>query len=218
MDMDELADRHPRLHHVTTAGAWSAIASGGLLSASALLDRYDVPEPRRRELITRPRPDPVELSHPAYPPAVLFDNRPLRTEILQRCLDCSVEEWCRLLNARVFFWATEARVDNHLRARGHRGQARELLTISTERLLREHEARMTLCPFNSGSALYPNAPRRGPDTFQPIGDYPYDTHRRRRGRANALAEVCIEDRLHPIAEVVTSVVSIDQDGTRQQLA
>lgn len=217
MDTSELVERHPRLHHVTTGGAWEAIARGGLLSTSALLDRLEVPVPRRTALESRPRPDAVELNHLEHGKAVIFDNRPLRLDILDGRLDCSLEEWCRLLNARVFFWATGHRLENHLRARGHRGKPRDVITISTRRLLAAYADRVTLCAFNSGSALYPNAPRRGPCSFQGIEEYPYQVHRRRRGKANALAEVCVTGGLATIEDLVEEVVRIEPDGTRARI-
>jgi hypothetical protein len=217
MEISELVDRFPRVHHVTTGGSWDGIAATGLLSTSALLDRYEIRAPRRYALESRPRPEAVELAHPSHGRAVLFDNRPLRPDILRGCLDCSVEEWCRLLNARVFCWATESRLENHLRARGHRGQGRDVITLSTERLAARHAEAITLCAFNSGSTLYPNAPRRGPDTFMRIEDYPYDDHRRRRGRKNALAEVCVTGRIGEIVDVVEQVVRIESDGTLHQV-
>jgi hypothetical protein len=107
-----------------------------------------------------------------------------------------VADWCRLLNARVFLWATEKRLDNHLRARGHRGQAREVITIDTALLLGRHAESVTLCAFNSGSALYPNAPRRGPDSFVPVSAYP---------SGDAIAEVCVDRAIADVEEVTLSV-------------
>jgi hypothetical protein len=89
MEISALVDRFPRVHHVTTGGAWDRIAATGLLSTSALLDRFEVPEPRRSALESRPRPEAVELAHPSHGRAVIFDNRPLRLDILRKCLDCS---------------------------------------------------------------------------------------------------------------------------------
>jgi hypothetical protein len=93
-----------------------------------------------------------------------------------------------------------------------------VITLSTERLVARHAQAITLCAFNSGSALYPNAPRRGPDTFARIEDYPYDDHRRRRGPGNALAEVCVTGRIGEIEGVVEDAVRIESDGTRHRLA
>jgi hypothetical protein len=192
---EQLIERFPRLFHVTEAGAWRSIRRHGLLSASALLDLYDVGEPRRSSIEAEPRSQNVVLDDPLLGRAVIRDNRPLRLDILRRCLDGSVADWCRLLNARVFFWASERRLDNHLRARGHRGQPREVVVVETRRLLARDRDSISLCAFNSGSALYPNAPRRGPQSFVRIGDYTSDR----------VAEVCVDWALADVEEIGASV-------------
>ena len=40
MDVDAFIARHPRLYHMAEAGSWPQIERGGLLSTSALLDRF----------------------------------------------------------------------------------------------------------------------------------------------------------------------------------
>lgn len=218
MSPEELVDRFPRLHHVTEAGAWDSIQRHGLLSTSALLDLFEVDEHVRYALEARPRPESVAIGHPVHGQAVIRDNKPLRLGILERCLDGTVEDWCRTLNRRVFFWATEHRLANHLRARGHRGQRRDVVTVSTERLLERIPEAVTLCPINSGSTLYPNAPRRGPDTFTPVESYPFDEMRRRRGVRDAVVEVCVDRALYDASDVVDSVITLEADGTRTRIA
>ncbi|HYB25227.1 MAG TPA: hypothetical protein VEF89_01295 [Solirubrobacteraceae bacterium] len=106
----ELIRRHPELFHVAEAEAWPAIRRLGLLSTSALLDRFGVNGPRREELEAAPRPDSVRLRHSSLGEVWIRDNKPLRPEILATCLDgVSVAEWMRLLNARVFFWLDQDR-------------------------------------------------------------------------------------------------------------
>jgi hypothetical protein len=207
MDRDELIERFPRVFHLTEAGAWTSIQRHGLLSTSALLDLFKVAEPSRSQIEARPRPDDVVLEHPRAGRAVVRDNRPLRPDILRRCLEGSVSDWCRLLNARVFLWATERRLHTHLRARGHRRRAREVITIDTGLLLGRHAESVTLCAFNSGSALYPNAPRRGADSFLAVDAYPLD----------AVAEVCVDRALANVREIALSVTAIDEDGAERTI-
>ncbi|GAB3984737.1 hypothetical protein GCM10029978_095230 [Actinoallomurus acanthiterrae] len=215
MDLEEFVTRFPVAYHVTEAGAWPFIQRHGLLSTSALLDLFEIDARTREQIETRPRPASVTIDHPDHGTAVIRDNKPLRPHILERCLDgCGVTDWCRVLNSRVFFWATEQRLENHLRARGHRHQARELVTIDTRSLMERHGASVTLCAFNSGSALYPNAPRRGPDTFTTVEHYPYDEMRRRHGARNALAEICVQWGLPDITAVASSIHAITEDGAR----
>jgi hypothetical protein len=127
MDDEELIEGCPRLFHVTETGAWPSIRRRGLLSTSALLDLFSLPEPLRSQIEAQPRLRDVVLADPHVGRVVIRDNRPLRPHILRSCLKGLVSDWCRLLNARVFFWASERRLRNHLRARGHRGQPRDIL-------------------------------------------------------------------------------------------
>lgn len=217
MEPEELIERFPRLFHVTDADAWASIRRHGLLSTSALLDLFEIREPLRSQIEARPRPESVPLEHPRVGRAVIRDNRPLRLGILQRCLECGVSDWCRLLNARVFFWATERRLHNHLRARGHRGQAREVVAVDTRRLLAREQDSVTLCAFNSGSALYPNAPRRGAGTFVSVDAYPFDAWRAKRGAGDALAEVCVDGALADVEAVAVSVTAVAPDGGRRTI-
>lgn len=218
VDDQQLIEHFPRLFHVTHAGAWSSILRHGLLSTSALLDLYGVDAVARAAVEAEPRPAEVTLDDPVLGRAVVQDNRPLRVHILQRCLDGTpVADWCRMLNARVFFWATERRLENHLRARGHRDQPREVVVVDTARLLARDRDAVTLCAFNSGSALYPNAPRRGPGSFAAVQAYPFDELRRRRGLRDAVVEVCVDHALGDIAGVAERVWSVAADGSREEI-
>lgn len=134
MDDEELIEGCPRLFHVTETGAWPSIRRRGLLSTSALLDLFSLPEPLRSQIEAQPRLRDVVLADPHVGRVVIRDNRPLRPHILRSCLKGLVSDWCRLLNARVFFWASERRLRNHLRARGHRGQPRDIPVVDTRRL------------------------------------------------------------------------------------
>jgi hypothetical protein len=217
MNDEELIERFPRLFHLTEPGAWSSIRRYGLLSTTALLDLFGVAEPVRLQIEARPRPRDVVLEDSHFGRVVIRDNRPLRPHILRNCLKCSVSNWCRLLNARVFFWASERRLRNHLRARGHRAQSREILIVDTRRLLARHRGSISLCAFNSGSALYPNAPRRGPDSFLPLDAYPFDRRRTRRSHADTVAEVCVDRALMDVEAVVSSVHAIAPDGSARTI-
>jgi hypothetical protein len=213
MDDEELIERFPRLFHVTEAGAWQSIRHHGLLSTSALLDLFGIAEPLRSRIEARPRPRDFILEDPRLGRVVIRDNRPLRPHILRGCLKGAISDWCRLLNARVFFWANERRLRTHLRARGHRGQPREVLIVDTRRLLARHHDSISLCEFNSGSTLYPNAPRRGPHSFLPLDAYPFDRSRTRHSRSDAIAEVCVDRALMDIEAVASSMQAVAPDGT-----
>jgi hypothetical protein len=117
----------------------------------------------------------------------------------------SAEQWYRLLNGYVFFWPTEARLTTLLNARAYRGREHDVITIDTRRLLQRHSDAIVLSPINSGSTIY-QPPRRGRETFRTVADYPYEEHRRRRGRAGAIAELAVLHSVPNIEELATRVV------------
>jgi hypothetical protein len=192
MTPGELADRHPRLFHLTTPGAWPSIAAHGLLSTAGLLDLFEVPAERRDALTARRRPGEVPLSHPRHGAAVLNDNLPLSEGALAGCLDdgLSPADWLRLLNGRVFFWADEDGLARLLNARMNRGRTRGVLVFDTLSLVSAHAARVELSPINSGATIRRPA-RRGLGTFTPLGALSYRDWQRRRGGRDRVVEVAV---------------------------
>jgi Family of unknown function (DUF7002) len=93
----------------------------GRRRTEALLDRFEVAEPQRTELLTRRRAVSVTISHPEHGTAVVRDNIPLSESKLAAALtDMTVEQWLRLLNSKVFFWLQRERVNRLLGARAYR--------------------------------------------------------------------------------------------------
>jgi uncharacterized protein DUF7002 len=163
---------HPELLHVAEAGAWPSIRRFGLLSTSALLDRFQVTGLERERIEAAPRPDAVLLKHPAIGEAWIRDNRPLRPTILAASLDgISPAEWIRLLSGRVFFWVDRGRAVGLIEARAHRNRSHDVLVLDTRRVLAHHGGAIDLTAFNTGAALFPGGPRRGPSAFTPLSHY-----------------------------------------------
>ena len=210
MTPEELAERHPRLYHVTTPGAWASIARLGLLPPVALLDLFEVEPARRHELIAARRPAEVRVEHPAHGTAILNDNLPLREPALAGCLDdgLTAQDWLRLLNARVFFWADTDGLARLLGARTNRGRAREVLTFDTLGLARAHAARVELSPINSGSTIRRPA-RRGLATFTPLLAMGYARWRRQRGGRDRILEVVVRGG---VCDISLYLVSIRTEG------
>ncbi len=206
MSPEELAERHPRLFHVTEPGAWPSIARFGLLSTRRLLDLFVVGAEWRAHLVTRRRPEAVALEHPQYGQVVLNDQRPLSESALRRCLDDGLEpaDWIGMLNDRVFFWADEAGLDRLLTARMNRERPRAILVVDTLSLARAHLGRVEISPINSGATLRRPA-RRGLGTFTPLGAMSFDTWRRKRGQRDAILEVVIRDAVPDIEQHVKDV-------------
>jgi hypothetical protein len=206
MSPEELAEKHPRLFHVTEPGAWPMIARHGLLSTSRLLDLFGIGGERRVELGTRRRPDAVPLEHPQYGRVVLNDQRPLSERALAGCLDDGLApaDWIAILNERVFFWAEEERLDRLLSARMNRARSRDILVVDTLSLARAYAERVELCPINSGATLRRPA-RRGLDTFTPLGSLSFAAWSRQRGQRDTVVEVVVRDGVPDIARHLIEV-------------
>jgi hypothetical protein len=204
MDAAELVTTHPRIFHMAEAGAWDGIRKHGLLSTAALVDLFEIAEPRRSRLLAERRPDMTALRHDVHGTALVRDNGPLNDKKLRAALtDMSAPDFLRLINGKVFFWPTSKRLDTLFKARAYRDRPHLILTIDTASLLAAHAERITLSPINSGATVH-NAPARGSDTFQSIADYDFEGWRKRRSRSTAIAEVCVE---HSVPDIERHVVS-----------
>src|ERR1700730_7684311 len=100
MDRRELVLRWPVLYHMAEAGSWPSIRRNGLLSTTALLDLFEVEEPRRQRLETEWRRDSQRIDHPIHGTAVIRDQRPMPPEVLEKFLEpgLSTADWYRLIN------------------------------------------------------------------------------------------------------------------------
>ncbi len=200
MDVAELVETYPRLYHMAESGSWAGIQRHGLLSTSALLDRFEVNGNRRAQLELSRRPESVTITHPTHGAAVIRDQIPLREGPLEQCLvGMTPTEWYRELNGRVFFWLDEDRVRGLLRGQAYRNHAHDVLTVNTASLVRVHEDGISLAPINTGSTIYNPRPR-GVGTFLPIAKYPFDEWRRRRSRRTAVVELAVDDRVPDIVD------------------
>lgn len=197
MHAETFLRRHPLLFHAAEAGAWPSIRARGLLSTSALLDLFEMRGERRAAIESARRPERVELRHPRHGRAWIRDNRPLRDDILARCLvGMSPREWYEALNGKVFFWASAERLERLLRARAHRDRAHDILVVDARLLLARHARRLTVTTINSGAALFPSAPSRGRFTFKRLADVP---------PSETVVEVAVEGAVRDIGSLVQSV-------------
>jgi hypothetical protein len=192
MTVNEFVQHYPTLYHMANSGTWESIRDHGLLSTTALLDRFGIDGEERFQIESCHRPRSIEITHLQFGTVVIRDQAPMRESALDNCLDgVSPREWYELLNRKTFFWVTEARVSTLLSARLYRNSGHTVITIDTASLLDKHADRVTLSPINSGSTLY-NPPARGRDTFRSFGDYPFEERRKKRGLANAVAELAVD--------------------------
>ena len=212
MKEDELIARYPRLWHMAHDGAWPAIRDYGLMSASALLDAYNVQDPERHALRSCRRPDSVPLEADALPTAVIRDQKPMTDAALVRCLDDGLtpKDWYELLNSRTFFWLSRARIWTLLKARAYRDVRQTVLTLDTARLVAAHRDRIWLSPINSGATLF-SPQRRGKQTFQRIAAFPYEARSAGRADANNVVELVVDHSVSDIADFVLAVHSVQND-------
>lgn len=206
MTPEDLAEKHPKLYHVTEPGAWASIKKHGLQSTSRLLDLFEVRNPQRILLESKRRARAIPLCHPSVGQVILNDQAPLFEKALEKCLDDSLtpSDWLKILNARVFFWASEEGLNRHLQARLNRTRSREVLVLDTLSLAKKHQQQIEICPINSGTT-FRKAARRGLETFTPLLKYPYATWSKLRGQRDKIHEVTVLGGVADIEEHLLEV-------------
>lgn len=215
MDREQFVELFPTLFHLAAVSAWPGIEEYGLLSVSALCDLCRVPPSDRVALEARPRRDSVPLFLPSGATAEIRDQGPLSESKLAACLDdMTVEEWCRLLNRKVFFWPTLNRVMRLREAKRNRNHSHIVIAIDTALLVAAHEDQIALSPINAGAVLF-DPPRRGRGTMSPIEDYDLDAWRHRRSSKKAIAEVSVDWSLPDLAAVTSWVERWEPAGERR---
>jgi hypothetical protein len=205
---ERLIARFPKLYHMAHDGSWPSIAEHGLLSTSSLLDLYRLSGAQRHRIELEWRPESVPLEADGLSRAVVRDQKPLRPDLLARCLTggMTTSQWYELLNRRVFFWLTAVNLNVLLHARAYRNQPQTVLTIDTAALVDRHLVAVELSSINSGSILRGGA-LRGAGTFTPI-----DQH-----GSSRVVELAVLRSVPDIAEIVSTVERVRPDGSRELL-
>ena len=201
MTVEEFCAAFPRLYHMAEAAAWPSIQRHGLLSTSALLDLYEVPEPERSRIERQRRPDAVPIVHVRHGKLFINDQRPMTDASLARALiGMTPSEWYVLLNARVFFWVGEDRLQRLLNT--YRQRDKIVLVLDTAKVMARHAAQTMLSPINSGfSQRFPQP--RGRETFRAIADYPFEYWAKKRGGlAKAVAECTVVGGVTNVTEAL----------------
>ena len=211
MTPERFAEVYPRLYHMADAAAWPSIQRHGLLSTSALLDLYGVTGAKRDRIESQRRPEAMPITHTDYGQLVINDQRPMTDETLGPALiDMTPSEWYAHLNARVFFWVGEARLDRLLNT--YRERDKIVLVLDTARLLARYAEQIRLSPINSGFSLR-YAQKRGRATFLPLANYPFEQWAKKRGKADAVAECTV---LGGVTQVEDLLVEVREAKARQR--
>jgi hypothetical protein len=190
LEKADFVKRYPVLYHLSSDGAWPNLWEYGLLSTTAILDRWGIVGKARERLESRQRRVTETLQHPKLGSIELRDQKVLPESKLRMCLTgCTPSEWYRLINRKVFFWATWDRVAKLLSARAYRKIGQTLLVVDTESLMNTYFAQTTLCHRNSGQVVYIHERSLHKDILLPISEYPVS----RTGRpVREVAEVAVD--------------------------
>ncbi len=109
-----------------------------------------------------------------------------------------------MLNAKVFFWVTEGRLERLLGAGTYRNRSHTVLLFDTKALLADHAERTVLSPINSGCTR-PFPHPRGRSTFLPLKAYPFQRWRKKRGASGAVVEVAVDEAVRAVVKYVVEV-------------
>ena len=212
MTKEELVAIYPRLWHMAHDGAWPAIRDNGLMSASALIQAYNVSGANRDSLLRIRRSESVPLMRDGLPGAVLRDQKPMSDAALIGCLQDGLTptQWYELLNSHSFFWLSRDRIWRLLRARAYRSRPQTVLTIDTRGLVAAHWKRIWLSPINSGSTLFKPQPR-GTSTFVRVTDFPFHQRAISRAPENNVVELLVEHSVPDVADHVLAVHKVRDD-------
>jgi hypothetical protein len=197
LDLQQLVERYPSLYHMAEDRSWESIRRLGLLSTSALLDRFGIEGEERFAIESARRPEIVRIEHPEHGVALVHDNKPMQEKSLEKCLyGMTPREWYELLNRRVFFWVEWKRLLKLLGARANKDRPHLVLEVETAELLDRHIERVTLSPINSG-ATFPLGPApRGSDTFRRIADHP---------KGKPVVELAVDYAVPDVTDLTVSV-------------
>lgn len=217
-ELEELLQDCPTLYHMAEGGSWPSIRREGLLSTTALLDKYNVGGTSRRDIEARRRPQSVVLLGKGMSGATIRDQFPMTDGGLERCLKdgLSPSAWYKLLNSKVFFWLTRDRLLRLLNAGNYRTYEHDVLEIDARSILSAYANQVWFCPMNSGCAK-PFAHPRGKGTFKRIADYPYDEWRAKRSRGERVVEVAIDYAVPDVAKYVKRVCRMKGEKSLQTL-
>jgi len=212
--LDEIAEIHPRLYHMAEYGSWPSIRKHGLLSTTALLDLYAINGEARARIESQLRKGMVPVKSTNGEAACIRDQRPMSDKKLSGCLRDGLTpgDWYRILNGKVFFWLTEARLETLVAAYSDRPQL--VLEVDTAALLGKYGPKVFLTPMNTGCTS-PMAFPRGLDSFLPPHAYPFEENRRKKGgRAKAIVELTVDYAVPDIADFTVRATHREFDSGR----
>lgn len=203
MDVERLIELYPRLYHMAEEGAWPSIKQRGLMSASAVLDHFDVRGRGRAPYETAQREEKMTVLFGQPGQIVLRDQKPMPPDRLRKALTdgTTPAQWYKLINEKVFFWAEEKRLLKLLGARAYRHLEHDVLILESAPFIRAYAEKIWLCHMNSGNT-WPMPHPRGIDVFKRIPNYPANT----RGKpVKRVVELVVDHSVPDMARYVVEV-------------
>lgn len=203
MKNKDLVERYPKLYHMAEKGTWPSIKANGLLSTTAVLDRFGLTGPQRRGIEEGHRPEKVLVGSANFG-IVIRDQKPMIPSRLKDALidGTTPSEWYKFLNGRVFMWARQERLYGLLGAKQYRNLEHDVLTIDSKSLIEAYSDKVWLCRMNSGNT-FPVPHPRGLVDFKRIPDYP--TKKLSGAPLKEVVEIVIDYSIPDIAKFVIEV-------------
>jgi hypothetical protein len=216
MQIQRVIELYPTVFHMAEAGSWASIRERGLMSTSAVLDHFNVVGAERSRIEAGHRTTKIPVQPGRQDAIVLRDQIPMPPARLLRALGGSTtpEDWYRIINAKVFFWAEEHRLHNLLNARQYRNLEHDVLWVDTASLVAAHGPEMWLCRMNSGNT-FPMPFARDASIFQRIANYPVTA---RGNPSPAVVEVLVDHSVPDIARHVKVVYRMRGSTVLGQIA
>ena len=182
--IEEFSRLYPSVYHAADEAARPQIERYGLLSSKAISQLVSPGRSDESALVRRLKCERVgnfEIGS-----FVLRDQKPLNEKKLTSCLTdgLTVQQWLSILNEKVFFWATPARLGTFVAH--YTNQI--ILQLNTHALLKQVQHRTSIAVINTGS-VYRKPARRGRETFVPLAKW----QRRENGKTRDAAELVVDN-------------------------
>ncbi len=202
MDIEKLIERYPRLYHMAERETWDSISEIGLMSTSAVLDLFEINGVNRHQYESSHRSSKMDVAKDGRI-ITLRDQKPMPVGRLNKALQghLSPEQWYQIINDKVFFWATRARLDGLLNAKHYRTLEHDVLIIDTDSFVRAYRQSIMLCHMNSGNT-FPYPHHRDAGIFRGIDEYPV---LKNGNPAKEVAELVVKYSVPDIAKYVVEV-------------
>lgn len=213
LNISDFVGKYPLLYHMAEDGSWASIEKNGLLSTTALLDNLGVDKKERVDIEEKIRSDTITLSRNSFGDVKIRDQKAMREGALSQSLGpgISIADWCKYINAKVFFWSNWVGLKILISANAYAGKPHIVLTVDTERLIRVYKDKIYLSSINSGSTYFrkgKNSPeKRDYGTFKRIEEF---------NNFQWVREVCIDYSIPDISDYLVKVERYLHSGNGYQ--